>query len=420
MTLKKNITDNSAWAAQSQSLIRVQAEGTQLEKKVREILGWDSGVVGYDQNNSYSLQVDAVYPDKFMPRVAVSVTYTNPDTRGHSNENKLQLKIGELALLKFAYPSIRVVLVIGGSKDAWLSYVLEAFVYFFDEVIFLWTATGIERLGKIKESPESVPLTNQDFWDSVRAERNSIATSRPTQIPNSLIRYQIADILKAQTPIVYNPSLIENEIARHCMRASFNRGGREWQNYLAGNWFSIEMSRNYFNPLEAIVEIILQEMGFDYEGGMAQDVEVQSLLHDFGMLHTSVSEDFVLFSERFNVPVYIQCKASGGGRSQHGKNIQNRTKEQTTRGILYRARFVDNRLIWKPKHFHWISVLDGNWGVSAKQPYKYLDMLQLAGYDMIFPASELITDSFQVNRKNNPLGTYLNDYLKCRLKKTLI
>src|SRR5205085_2913963 len=107
-----------------------------------------------------------------------------------------------------------------------------------------------------------------------------------------------------------NPSLIRNEIARLCMRRSFDQGGAEWRSFLRENWGSIEMSRNYFNPVEAAIEITLTEAGLDFQGGVARDVPVRSLLHDLGMTETSVSEDFVLHSEKFGQPVYIQGKAS--------------------------------------------------------------------------------------------------------------
>lgn len=414
---------NQAWQAQSTSLIRVQEEGGNLEKLVKEILGWESGEIIYDFAHKYKIQVDAAFPNINDPQVIVSVTYTNPDKKGHSNENKFQLKVGELALQKNAYPGSRVVLAIGGSGEAWLPYVLEAFQYFFDEVIFLWEEAGANRLREIAQKPLSVPQKNPKLWTELASEwqsRNYVPDNWP--IPNSLVRYQIADILKLQgeTNHVQHPQMIKNEIARKCMYASKNRGGIEWDNYLAKQWNRIEMSRNYFNPNEAIVETSLEIAGLQFSGSLAVDVEVHSLLHDLGMESTSVSEDFVLFSQKLNLPVYIQCKASGGGREQHGKNIQNRTKEQITRSLLYRCRKENGIISMLPKEYHWISILDGDWGVNQNQPLKYIHMLQMAGYDKLICVADLLDtvddplEGVRVKRIGNPLITYLVDVLDCK------
>jgi len=408
--------DNEAWAAQSESLIRVQQEGGDLERRVKQILGWSGGRLIYDKVNAYTLQVDAVFPSLSEPHVLVSSTYTNPDTRGHSNENKFHLKVGELALLKYTYPDLRVVLAIGGSGEAWLPYVLNAFNYFYDEVLFLWIKEHLDRLHTISQNPLSVPLRNQTLWAELRADwQNVKLVPSITPIPNSLVRYNVADVLRMQTPIVHHPNLINNEIARLCMQMSAKYSGVEWESYRAERWHYIEMSRNYFNPVEASVEISLRSANLKFDGGVARDVEVPSLLHDLGMETTRVSEDFVLYSRKLGIPVYIQCKSSGGGRRQHGKNIQNRAKEQITRSLIYRCRVINGQISLQPKRFHWISVLDGNWGISQRQPAKYIHMLQLAGYDKIIAASELLTDTFEVKRQDNPLIDYLIDELDCEL-----
>lgn len=409
-----------AWEKQSQSLVEVQKRGTGLEQMVRQILGWEGGRVVYDRIRQYKLQTDAAYPSMASPDTIVSVTYTDPDTRGHSNENKFHLKVGELVLLKGAYPDVRMVLAIGGSGDAWLSYVLRAFQVFYDEVLFLWQEADRERLASIGTSPESCQSKHRDFWRDVHHDRSSrVLAPDGWTVPCCSVRYEIADVLRTQVPVVHNPSLVHNPIARLCMRRSFEHGGAEWRNYLKGQWHSIEMSRNYFNPLEAAVELTLTQAGLEFEGGVARDVAVPSMLHDLGMTETSLSEDFVLFSEKLDLPVYIQCKASGGGRKQHGKNIQNRTKEQTTRSILYTCSASPDgtELTWKGKTFHWISVLDGDWGVTRAEPLKYIHMLQLAGYDRIFCAKDLLTDELDVRAADNPLTRYLVDELGCRRRR---
>lgn len=86
-----------AWAKQSKSLVRVQRTGKGLEKKAKSILrskfGWTSGRIIYDHVRGYDLQVDFAAPSLDAPKAIVSVTYTAPDIRGHSNENKLHLKV---------------------------------------------------------------------------------------------------------------------------------------------------------------------------------------------------------------------------------------------------------------------------------------------------------------------------------------
>lgn len=407
-------SENIAWQNQSKTLVEVQRYGSNLEREVRNLLDWDAGRVVYDKYNGYKIQVDCAWPSLENPKVIASVTYSDPDTPGHSNENKLQLKLGELVLLKNCYPELKAVLVLGGTKEAWLPYVLEAFSYFYDQVIFLWDDSGIDQLSQLKSEPNLVGAKHQDFWNSLRSnwkERQEHLTTG--EIPSGLVRYSVLDALKAD-PGCTSPSDIKNPIARYCMQASQSSGGTEWNHYRRQNWGAIEMSRSFFNPQEAIVELSLLEGDFQYQGGVARDIEVPSLLHALGMKNTKLSEDFVLYSEALDKPVYIQCKASGGGRAQHGKNIQNRTKEQVARGILYSAS-LDERgdLKFNDSGFHWISILDGDWGVNQGEQYKYLHMLELAGYRKYFAASSLITDTMDVlPRDSNPLISYLNE-IKC-------
>ena len=137
-----------AYENQSDSLKNVQVTSRELEQRIREYLGWKKGRVVYYQNENikYDLDVDNCYPNNQNPEAFVSVTYCDPDTPGHSNENKLQLKLGELLLLKSKYPQIRAVLVVGIVKEAWLKYVLQAFEYFYDEVLFTWDSEFKEKL----------------------------------------------------------------------------------------------------------------------------------------------------------------------------------------------------------------------------------------------------------------------------------
>lgn len=406
-----------AWEAQSESLIDVQKKGGKLEKEIKQILCWEHGRVKYDIERNYELQVDNVFPDKKNPQVMASVTYTEPDTKGHSNENKLQLKVGELALFKYAYPTCKIILILGGSEDSWLPYVLEAFDFFFDEVVKVWDEDGLARLNEIKANPNAIKLKHEEYWKVVHKEWQNIQLYSTDFIPPcGLLRYKVADKISSQVPPVDHPDLINTRIAALCLHRSKRKGGREWEHFRARRWNAIEQSRSYFNPLEAVVELTLRDGQFSFRGGIAQDVPVPSFLHDLGMENTLLSEDFVLYSKKFKKKIYIQCKASGGGRSQHGKNIQNRTKEQITRSLLYRSNIVDNEFIYGAKKFIWISVLDGNWGVTKKSPLKYIHMLQLAGYDYFLGSESLVDEDLNpLKGKKNPLFNLLTE-LDCKLQ----
>lgn len=404
----------AAWQAQSKSLIEVQKKGGNLEQEVKALLQWSSGKMEYDRKHNYFIQVDNAFPSLEKPEILASVTYTEPDTKGHSNENKLQLKVGELALTKYAYPECRAVLVLGGNKESWLPYVLEAFDFFFDEVVSIWDKSGLKRLYEIKDNPSCVTQKHVSFWSSLRNEWNNIDyKGAGFSIPCGLLRYQILDKIKKQNPPVDHPNLINSRIAALCLQRSKSKGGTEWDNFRARKWTALEQSRSYFNPLESLVEIILTDGNFDYQGGIAHDIAVPSLLHQLGMENTMLSEDFVLFSKKLKKKVYIQCKASGGGREQHGKNIQNRTKEQITRGILYRCAIDHKAIVLGKKDFIWISILDGDWGVTKTSPLKYIHMLQHAGYDHFLGASTLVDKSLEpLPTGSNPLAKLL-DSLEC-------
>ena len=415
----KNKYPSVAWEAASASLKKVQVQGGNLEKEIREYFDWPTGRVIYNQEYGYDVQVDCAYPDTNAPSVIVSVTYTEPDTRGHSNENKLQLKVGELALIKCAYPNCKVVLVIGGSEESWLPYVLTSFQFFFDEVLYSWQDTWDTRLSEIKADPSSVIGSHNIFWEQVQREWGAISLMpKAFTPPNGLLRYKVLDVMKSQNPTVDHPDLIANRIAGLCMQRSKSKEGREWEHFLSRRWSAIEQSRSYFNPLESLVEISLRDANLKFEGGIACDIQVNSFLHELGMENTMLSEDFILFSRKHNKPVYIQCKASGGGRAQTGKNIQNRTKEQITRGILYRCKLEKENIVLKPKSFIWISILDGDWGVTKKHPLKYIHMLQHAGYDKFFGAEQLVDQNLQpLPLGKNHLTKYLIDELDCELNR---
>ena len=106
----------------------------------------------------------------------------------------------------------------------------------------------------------------------------------------------------------------------------------------------------------------------------------------------------------------IQSKASGGGLKRHGKNIQNRTKEQLARSLFYRGYIEDDSLKIREKDFIWISVLDGDWGVTKRTPLKYEHMLQWAGYDHLVAADSLVDKELDVITENNVLANILSEY----------
>jgi hypothetical protein len=436
-----------AYENQGFSLQSVQKFGPELERKVREFLGWTGGqtvrVVYFEDHEKplkydlhekplkydlhekplkYDLQVDSCYPNVDSPEIFVSVTYCNPDKPGHSNENKLHLKIGELMLLKVAFPDIKSVLVIGGNQGTWMPYVLKVFQYFFDETIFMWEDDAEERLRLIKENPDAITLKHRKVWQTLKGEWESKTLWDDAPI-NSRLRRGVWEFVTATGREGELPSGISNEIVRHCMATAYNlslqtrgrgKSGTEWSHYYNEDWNKLWQSRSYFNPAEAAIDLTLKKAGFAYKGGLAKDVPVASLLHFLGgteVDRTKVSEDFVLYSRKYNEPVFIQSKSTGGGSEEHGKNIQNRTKEQLTRGLIYRGSInPEGNVEIRPQDFIWIGLLDGNWGVTQRTPLKYLHMLQWAGYQYLLASDSLVNDRFELlPTEANPLATLLKE-----------
>ncbi|MHB8730843.1 MAG: hypothetical protein ACYDAB_03520 [bacterium] len=392
----------------------VQKFGPELERAVSKTLDWPGGRVVYAVNEeeaAYDIQVDCCSPHVDRPEAVVSVTYCKPDTPGHSNENKLQLKIGELMLIKSAFPSCRSVLVIGGNEHTWLPYVLQAFNFFFDRTILAWSKDFEKQILAVKTSPERIALKHRRTWAQLQEEwaQTKLWTGPPIR---SNLRKSMWEAVSETGCEGELPEHISNEIFRHCMTAAYERHkqtrgriGKEWTNYLNENWDALWQSRSFFNPAEAAVELTLQRARFCFRGALAQDEQVPSLIHTLGgaaVDNTKVSEDFVLYSRAYDRPVFIQSKSMGGGLEGHGKNIQNRTKEQLARGLFYRGSIEGGDIVLRPKDFIWISILDGDWGVTKKTPLKYIHMLQWAGYDFLIAADALVTDDLAI-RSNNEL-----------------
>lgn len=409
----------NSYLNQSNSLKFVQKFGPSLEKNVRDFLGWNTGRLAYYQDSQYTydVQVDGYLGSSTNPTAFVSVTYCSPDKPGHSNENKLQLKLGELMLLKSRYPNIKGILVIGGTKEAWLAYVLEAFEYFFDKVIFTWDATFESQMQDLKKGVINIQSNHSHVWQQLSDEWQSVKLSEEEPV-DSFLRENSWNYMVENGVEGTLPSDIRSPIIRSCMNAAYqtslstrNKNGKEWTNYMNAQWDKLWESRSYFNPGESVIELILQHNKYAYLGGIAKDITVPSLIHHLGGEHvdkTKVSEDFILYSKKFNRPIFIQSKATGGGRDRHGKNIQNRTKEQIARSLFYRGYVNDdNSIALREKDFIWIGIIDGDWGVTKKTPLKYIHMLQWAGYNKLIAADSLSTKELDVEY-NNPLSSYLN------------
>lgn len=402
-----------SYKKQSKSLSLIQVKTRKYELAIREHLGWNGGKICYHacDKYTYKMQVDAYWPNDKTPEAFVSVTCCDADIRGHSNENKLQLKLGELILLKAAYPEIRAIIVIEGFKDAWLPYVLHVFNVFYDEVIFAWEESDISKLERIKLDPLSVKLKHSQLWKSLADEFNAADINAHITPIKSSIRQTIFGEAKKEKEIK-RPSDIKNKVLKLCMEEAFKKKGLEWNNFLAKKWDLIQQSRSFFNPGEAAIHLTLTSQKIAFLGGIAKDVAVPSLIHQFGgkeVQNTKVSEDFILYSNAKNCPIFIQSKSSGGGVTNHGKNIQNRTKEQIARSMFYRGFLYRGNICLRKKDFVWIGVLDGDWGVTKSTPLKYLHMLAWAGYDHLIPADSMLNKNNQY-KENNLLKTIIAHY----------
>jgi len=403
-----------AYGKQGISLEEVQRNAPLFERIIKETVDGKSGRIKYTDHPRALLQMDIVLPSSKTPKTAISVTHSNPDTPGHSNENKFQLKLGEIYLLKTYHEDLRCLITIGGSEKAWLPYVLPAFKQFYDG--FLIWEEGKER--ELREML-SCGLRNEEFWEAERQRRREIVLSKDPQCaPISSLRN---DFLMHVIPSGFrksHPEEIPNELLRSMALKSYEayirtRGesGKFWIHLINANLSGVQQERNFFNPTETTVEILLDRARFRYEGQLGFDMELANLLHDFGMIETSVGEDFVLYSRKENKPVYIQCKSSGGGPKQHAKNIGNRSKEQIGRSMLYRCRYLNDKIVSIPQNFIWIGVLDGNWRMPNNYPLKHIHFLEIAGYTKHFAADTLVTSRFEPNLENSLLR-YLDD-LQC-------
>jgi hypothetical protein len=334
--------EQGAYAGQSESLGASNRRGQRGEEIVRNLTGGVSTRVPYTNlaSTNLLLQSDCVIGEGTERELIISVTHTQPDTRGHSNENKVQLKLGELWLWKTHRSNRRVVIVITGNQNDWLPWCLSAFRIFFDDTICEWEE-GFED--RIRNAFENVEGRNAELWSQetcIRTQRDeraqdlldmnevlisrlpirtlrSMATSRGIQgrsrltpddlralfsngeehsqaslIPrNSRLRHgYFEEILPNYWRRYDEADQIPNLILRRCMMAAeetFNRtngrSGIEWRRFRRSEntGTSIEQfweCRTFFNPAEAVIEEIIQQHGIPYLGGIARDVDVPSFM----------------------------------------------------------------------------------------------------------------------------------------------
>jgi hypothetical protein len=405
-----------AYGSQAKSLKEVQRRSIELEQNIRDlysrakipIQGGKTSHVKYGTfHEKAELQVDGVIPNEEEPETIVFVTYTDPDKPGHSNENKLHLKLGELSLFKTCNPSIRCILVAGEAENSWLKYVLNVFKLFFDEVVFTWEGRFRDRLFEASKCN----LKNSGFWRDEKKRRDAIQLETHEDMPpSSDFRSRFYKEIIPRYLGTKDPTKINHLTLRHMAisaQKEYDRTGGEkglfWKHLCDSNYDAIWQERSYFNPMEYTVDTLLEINGFQYEWS----VRVPTLLQDLGVKGSRSTEDFGLFSETKRIPVYIQCKASGGGAEQHGKAVMNRAKEQIARSLLYRCRKSGEEIQSKVQSFGWIAVLDGNWRIPRRYPLKYFHMLQFAGYDKILKISDLANSDDLAPKKENPLNSYL-------------
>jgi len=411
-----------AYKAQAKRLREVQRRSRILEQKIRDIFskakvpirGGQGIHVKYGHfHDNADLQVDGVIPNEENPETIIFVTYTDPDKPGHSNENKLHLKLGELFLFKTFNTNLRCILVVGETKSSWLRYVLDVFTIFFDDVVFTWESNFWNKLIQSLDCR----LKNCEFWQAEKIRRDSIhLETNELMPPSSDFRSRFYKEIVPNYLGVTNPNDIKHPTLRRMAIAAQKefvrtkgKKGLLWHHLTAPNYQAIWQERSYFNPMEFTVAMVMEMRHFQYEWS----VKIPTLLRDFGIKEARSTEDFGLFSETRKLPVYIQCKASGGGEAQHGKAVMNRSKEQIARSLLYRCRKHGEEIQSKGKNFVWIAILDGNWKIPQRYPLKYIHMLQFAGYDKIYKVNDLLEPNDLNPYENNPLNEYL-EQIKCR------
>jgi hypothetical protein len=237
--LKSEFTPNEkgvsvmAYHSQGISLVRVQRDAKEFERLIKQLTNGRSGRIKYGDYAQMKLQVDVVLPNAANPKTLISVTHSNPDIPGHSNENKFQLKLGELYLCKTYNPNYRCILISGGTQEAWLSYVLTAFDFFFDKVVYLWDDDFEAKL----DSALSCPIKNIGFWIEEQKYRSQNRLSNSIEdAPFSEIRGKFYDTIIPQYLNVTHPSEINHLLLKVMANLAFEkynqtngRLGRFWE-----------------------------------------------------------------------------------------------------------------------------------------------------------------------------------------------
>ena len=331
-----------AYSGQSDSLGASNQRGQRGEELARDLTGGQSVELPYTNRDSphFRIQADCVIGLGTESELIISVTHTQPDNPGHSNENKLQLKLGELWLWKTHRPNRRVVIVLSGREDQWLPWCLTAFRIFFDDAIYEWEE-GFED--RIRNAFHDVERRNFELWDQeicIRNDREERAReildldevlisrlplselrlmartaeisgrsrlTRPELVAlfsdgeehssaslapqNSRLRQRYFETI---LPIYWRRFDVANEIPnlilRRCMEsaeATFQRTngrhGVEWRHFRRTDNTGISIQefwqcRTYFNPAEAVIEEIICLHDIPFLGGIARDVDVPSFM----------------------------------------------------------------------------------------------------------------------------------------------
>lgn len=414
MSSSKRADEDSTYKTARTVLPGTVRTGTALEETIQKMLDrmgasrYSHGdTIQYGPDPLDSFEEDFILPSSSKPETIISVTHSNPKIKGHSNENKLHQGLGELYLLKTWRPDLRCIIFMGGPSEKWLDYVPKVFDLFYDGVVHSWDAdirVSLERALRCE-------LKHRRYWTEEQKLRNGIALETdPTKAPVSTLRRDFYREVVPEYLGVSSPKAIQNSPLR-IMAQKAMRGGGEFWNYLQeAKMIDIGSERSFFNPVETVTEMILAKNKLDYT--MSEAVK-RTLLAELGYGKTKRSEDFSLFSRRFNQPVYIQCKASGGGETQHGKQIPDKAREQIARSVIYRTEFKDGELISGKKNFKWIYILDGNWRTPAGHPLKYTRLLQIAGCDYMMGANDLVNERYEP-KDDSYLEKVLKGDLDCR------
>lgn len=145
-----------------------------------------------------------------------------------------------------------------------MPYVLEAFKYFYDKVIYAWEENFEDEILKIKQDPSSIEIRHQDVWRKLYEEWQTIELYKGEPI-DSYLRNDMWEHIKSIGCEGELPEDISNEIFKHCMTEAHklslrtrNKSGKECTHYQREDWDKLWESRSYFNPAEAAIELLLK------------------------------------------------------------------------------------------------------------------------------------------------------------------